>query len=140
MPLYIAFSSSSHNLSPFCFSLFFLPLFFRPSCASATPHLCPPSPTPTLTLSLCFVIYYRSLLFVSGLRTFFLSSLFFPLFHHPLPPSPTLPMANTSRLPPSLSAPLLPAQHTTSPLYPCSPPPLLPFCVPSRVHVVRGEY
>lgn len=93
LPLYIAFFSSTHNLSPFhsCSlthntNFIFFPSTFHLSSASATPHLCPPSPPPTLTLSLCFIIYYSSLLFVSAHWTFFLSP------PHPSPPPPLSPL------------------------------------------------
>lgn len=138
LPLYIVFSSSTHNLSPFLsFSLThthilsFFPSIFHLSSASATPHLCPPSPTPTLTLSLCFIIYYCSLLFVSARWTFFLSALLFPLFLNPLPPS--LRVVNTSLLP-SLSSPLLPPIF--SPLLSSYSPPFWPSI--TCVHAVGG--
>lgn len=120
LPLYIAFSSSTHNLSPFhsCSlthntHFIFFPSTFHLSSASATPHLCPPSPPPTLTLSLCFIIYYSSLLFVSGHWTFFLSA--------PPPPPPTPQPPNLLPLRPDTP------QHFPPPQAITPSPPLVSF-------------
>ncbi len=149
LPLYIAFSSSTHNLSPFLFHIHkhthahthfhLFPSIFHLSSASATPHLSSISYSHTHSISVFCYILLRSVVCLPSLDIFLVISLFSPV-PSPAAPSPSLTITNTSLLP-SSSAPLLPLLPPTSLLYPWCPPPLLPFWLPSHVcTLLKGEY
>lgn len=123
LPLYIAFSSSTHTLSHthifFCFPLFSispLPLTLPISVL----HLILPH-----SLYLCVLLYITALCCLSLVSVHFSCHLFFPPCSSTRCPRALHSPIDSSCFP-SLSAPLLPPHPPTSLVYPCRPL-LLPF-------------
>lgn len=76
------------SISLFLSHTFYLfPSIFHLSSAPATPHLCPPSPTPTLFLCFYYILLL-SVVFLCSVDIFLVSSLFLFFSLNPLPPSP----------------------------------------------------
>lgn len=141
LPLYIAFSSSTHNLSPFLSSslththiLSFFSLYF-PSllCLCHSSSLSSIFYTHTHSISVFYYILLLSVVCLCSLDIFLVSSLFFPCSLTRCPQA----WDSSTRCSSPAFLPLFSLQY----FHPCAPPPLLLFCPPSHVCTLsEGEY